>query len=797
MESEEDPAICRASDSCPEAGDPHSTARIARRKHRGAVREILVAFGILSAWALPSIPQTPHNHLPGHDHDHDHDHSHDHDPVPGDMGRVVVTGTRTQRLLVNTPVRTEVILPTDLPSIQAYKLSDAIEYTPGLRVESNCQNCNTTEIRMLGLPQRYLAVLQDGIPNLSGLASIYGIEQIPAHLIGQIEVVKGGGSTLYGPGAVAGVINIVPRTPIRSGYQIDTAWNSMQGRSASFRPSYDFSGAADFVSESGRSGITLHGYHSYVAPVDISGDGFSEISLRDLVLGGTRAWWEPVPDGRLTLDYMASHEFRRGGSMGPGQLEAAPNTVELTEEIKTWRHVGTASWAHAPTLGWDYRFSLSAANTDRASYYGGTGPLGGPSDPDWNPTLPSASEAPLDANGNPIPPYNVDWDPTLGFGQTDNLLLFGDALMNIHMWDPHTVSVGVQYRNETIEDHTSFRDFSDRYENVGVLIQDEWEPSMRWTILGGVRADKHSALNDPVVSPRASALWKPADRWRVRSSVSTGFRAPELFDEDLHISNVGGALQVVRPDPGLREESSITTMLSTEWDIDSHWTVDVNGFATWLKDAFFNDLDELQDEAGIQKRTKVNAGAARIFGGEFNISYRQADTFRFELGYVEQRSHYHSPQHLLGDPTGADPIDNPIFARDFVRTPDRYGVVRLFWNTDWANFFVGGRLTGPMLVPHIINDLNPATHPDAGSYPGQPRLLGNELHTSEWFFTVDTSISRTWQIASQHRLTTTLGCRNLFNAFQGDLDTGKYRDGSYVYGPRFPRTLFATVSLKF
>jgi outer membrane receptor for ferrienterochelin and colicins len=744
---------------------------------------------ILSALACATLAQTPTDPAPM-------------DPTAspadiGDLGRVVVTGTRSERLLTDAPVRTELVLPADLPAIQAYKLSEAMEYTTGLLVENSCQTCNTTEIRMLGLPQRYLAILHDGIPNLTGLAGVYGIEQLPAALIEQVEIVKGGGSTLYGPGAVAGVINVIPRTPTRTGAQFDAAWNSMQGQGRTWRPNRDFLGVADFVAPSGNAAITLHGYHSYVNPVDVIGDGFSEVSLRDLSLGGSRAFWKPTPDSRLTLDYMTAHEFRRGGSMAHGQITAPPNTVELAEQIDSRRHVGTLSWEQDVGADWGYRVSVSASAMDRDSYYGGTGPLGGPSDPDWNPNLPPMSEAPVDADGEPIPPFNVDWSPELGFGRTDDQLVFVDGQLHYRGWDPHTLTVGVQYRNERIRDDASFRLFGARYENVGILLQDEWEPSTRWTLVGGFRVDQHSEVDQPIFSPRASALWKARRDLRFRGSVSTGFRAPELFDEDLHVDNVGGELQVVQLSPDLKQESSLSTLLGMEWDINLDWTLEVNGFQTWIRDTFFNEIDGIQDEPGLLKRTKVNSGSARVYGAEVNLGYRWNNRVRFDLGYVEQRAEFSGSQLLLGDPTGGDPDDNPIFSRRFQRTPERYGVFRMFFTPGASTFFLGGRVTGPMEIPHVMNDLTYAQDPTQGSYPGQPALLGNALKTSPWFLTLDASVSHPWKLGGSRVLTTTLGCRNLLNAFQEDLDRGKYRDASYVYGPRFPRTLFATVSLTF
>jgi outer membrane receptor for ferrienterochelin and colicins len=107
---------------------------------------------------------------------------------------VVVTGTRTVRMLDTVPVRTEIISKDTIAAIGARSLAEAMEFSTGVRVENNCQNCNFSQIRLLGLEGPYTQILVDGQPVISSLAQVYGIEQIPARLIERIEVVKGGGS---------------------------------------------------------------------------------------------------------------------------------------------------------------------------------------------------------------------------------------------------------------------------------------------------------------------------------------------------------------------------------------------------------------------------------------------------------------------------------------------------------------------------------------------------------------------------------------------------------------------------
>lgn len=111
--------------------------------------------------------------------------------------------------------------------IGARTLADAVEYTTGVRVESNCQNCDFSQIRLLWLEGPYTQILMGGQPVGSSLAQVYGIEQIPSRMIDRIEIVKGGGSALYGPESVGGVVNIISREPAKRGGLFESRVNSL------------------------------------------------------------------------------------------------------------------------------------------------------------------------------------------------------------------------------------------------------------------------------------------------------------------------------------------------------------------------------------------------------------------------------------------------------------------------------------------------------------------------------------------------------------------------------------------
>ena len=135
-------------------------------------------------------------------------------PTILEMGAVVITGTGTPEIYEDTPVKTVVIPHRLIEKKHSVNLAEALSFTTGVRVENDCQNCNFSQVRILGLDGKYSQILIDGDPVVSSLAGVYGLEQIPAEMIDQIEVVKGGGSSLYGGGAVAGVINLITRRPV-------------------------------------------------------------------------------------------------------------------------------------------------------------------------------------------------------------------------------------------------------------------------------------------------------------------------------------------------------------------------------------------------------------------------------------------------------------------------------------------------------------------------------------------------------------------------------------------------------
>ena len=143
------------------------------------------------------------------------------------LDQVVVTGTKTFKRKTESPVIVNVIDSRQLESIQACNLAEGLNFQPGVRVETDCQTCNYTQLRMNGLAGGYSQILINGRAIFSPLTSLYGMEQIPVNMIDRIEIVRGGGSSLYGSSAIGGVVNVITKLPNKNGFSFGCDYGSI------------------------------------------------------------------------------------------------------------------------------------------------------------------------------------------------------------------------------------------------------------------------------------------------------------------------------------------------------------------------------------------------------------------------------------------------------------------------------------------------------------------------------------------------------------------------------------------
>lgn len=653
------------------------------------------------------------------------------EPTILEMAAIVVTGTSTPHLLEDMPVRTEVIPRKVIEQKHASNLAEALSFHTGIQVENNCTNCNFSQVRILGMDGQYSQILIDGDPVVSSLAGVYGLEHFPEEMVDQIEIVKGGGSSLYGAGAVAGVINMITRTPMINQVRIKYQNNTTDGKL-----DQHMGAVAETVSGNGHSGAYVFGSFRKRNPYDRNDDGFSELGeLRNESLG-FKWYYQPFTNSELTASFHQIHEERRGGN----KFDLPVHEAEIAEWIEHWRSGGALRWAHRPGALFDYRFFYSFSFENRKSYYGG---LGGDTPQDQ-----------LDA-------LNF-------YGSTENPLQIGGFQAN-YRWDRHFFTAGVQYSHDKLQDKTAAETayYVDTvYKNTGLFLQDELHFGDYGQIVTGIRFDKHSELENWIVSPRLTGKLNLGKGIALRAAVTSGFKPPQTYDEDLHLCGIEGDQRIIRNSLQLKEERSYSVCGGLEYTGNIKQLpvmFSLTGFHTRLDDSFSEQF--ISKQGSIEYWERINSDGAKVKGVEADLGIRPLGMVELRGGITYKKSRYDSP---LED----------FATRNFLRTPDLTGNLRLTWSPrSSVDLYILSNYLGKADVPHEI----------ALADQDEPLLA---LERSDSYIQMD--LGMTWRLPLNHGLNMkiNLGVKNAFDSYQDNLDSGPDRDPAYTYGPTRPRTIF-------
>ena len=650
------------------------------------------------------------------------------------IDNVVVTANKYETKQREVATIVNVISPLIIQSTTSNSMADVLNFQTGLRVEETCSNCGVPQIRINGLEGQYTQILMDSRPIFSSLASVYGLEQLPAGMVDRIEVIRGGGSALFGANAIAGVVNIITKEPTRNFFNVsNTSAFTQQG-------TYDINTNlnASVVSENQKAGIYVFGVQRNRQQYDRDKDGYSDIPTLNSTTVGLRSFFKTSDYSKITAEYHHTTEFRRGG-YGIDSLQ--PHESPLTEQLKHNIDAATMKW-DMYTADSKHFVSVytSFQHIGRDSYFG----------TNYNP----------DAYGK-----STDIVSVTG---AQYRFSYPCGLMNADL------SAGVEYSYNQLRDQILGYDRNtlQRVHLGGGYVQNEWK-NKQWSILVGGRLEQHSLLEKPIFSPRANVRYTPIDPIILRVSYASGYRAPQIYEEDLHVGAVGGEVSLISLDENLRPEYSHSVSGSIDmyqrfgkWDLN----LTLEGFFTQLNDVF-TLVENGHDALGNLLLTRTNASGARVAGLNVEAKVGYGHLLTFQAGYTYNHSRYIQPEQW--SPTIAP-------QRRMFRTPDHYGYFLL--NIEPVKHFhilTNGKVTGNMLVQHF-----------AGYIPEDKEV------TTPVFFEWDVKLCYDIPIYKHYTLEINAGVKNLLDHFQQDLDKGMDRDAGYIYGPATPRTFFAGVNLK-
>jgi outer membrane receptor for ferrienterochelin and colicins len=641
---------------------------------------------------------------------------------------VVVSANRNETNRKEAPTIVNILSPKIFENTNSVCLAQGLNFQPGLRVETNCQNCGFQQVRINGLDGPYSQILIDSRPIFSSLAGVYGIEQIPTNMIERVEVVRGGASALFGSNAIAGTINIITKEPTTNSVILSNTSSLIYGKKTDINTSLN----ASVVSDDYKTGVMIFGSTRQRSPFDYDNDGFTEIGKINVKNIGFRGFYKPGNFSKLTIEYHNLGEFRRGGN----NFDHPPHEADIAEQIEHNINTGGAKY-DIFSKNYKHHFNIysSAQKIDRKSYYG----------------------AQKDPNA-----YGITNDKTFVAGMQYTYSM--DTLLFM----PAEQTMGIEYSiNELKDEMLGYNRIIEQTVNTkSAFLQNEWK-NKKLSILLGCRFDKHNLIKDPILSPRVNFRFNLSEFISLRASYSRGFRAPQAFDEDLHVTAVGGNVALIRLDPNLKTEKSQSYSASADF-YKTFGLVQTNllveGFYTNLDNVFV--LEEIGTDSGGNIMLERRNGSGGIVQG-INVEGKivPIKKIQFQFGITFQKSEYKKNQKWSDN-------ENLAPHKKMFRSPDNYGYLTAnFQAVKNFNISLSGTYTGSMLVQHFAGYVNEDT----------------EKETPD-FYDMNIKLSYDFKINSSTTLQLNTGVQNVFNSYQNDFDKGEFRDAGYIYGPALPRT---------
>lgn len=574
-------------------------------------------------------------------------------PNNSSLGEVVVTGTMKEISRKDSPIPVEVITAKYFQKNPTPNLFEAVGMINGIQPQLNCNVCNTGDIHINGMEGPYTMILIDGMPIVSGLATVYGLSGIPNSIVERVEVVKGPASSLYGSEAMGGVINVITKQPEKASlFSADVMATSWQELNA------DLSTKLKVGKLNSLTGVN---YFNYSNPIDNNNDGFTDVTIQNRVSVFQKLSLVRSEHRVASLAARYVYEDRWGGQMNWNDDWRGSDSI-YGESINTkrWEVIGMYQ---LPIKEKVYtQFSYNWHNQD--SYYG---------------TIPYFAN-------QQVAFAQVYWDKKVG--SSHNLLL------------------GSSYRYTYYDDNTPGTADADSVNPKnqpaitplpGAYIQDEWTLNNQNKVLLGYRYD-YDKNHGSIHSPRIAYKLDPNKNNTLRLSFGTGYRVVNLFTED-H-SALTGARDVVIVNQ-LKPERSYNSNLNYVVSIPSdafYLGFDATVFYSYFTNKIVGDFDSNPNQI-IYDNLNGNA-VSRGVSLNTNLSLNVPLKLNTGITYMDV---YLNEDDKTGKLVKKQQLHAPKWSGNFLLS---YTFIKPLITIDFT-----GKWNGPMRLPVLPNDYRPEYSP--------------------------------------------------------------------------------------
>ncbi len=249
------------------------------------------------------------------------------------LDEVVLQSTRSTRTIRRIPTRLEFIGAEELGekvAMNASNISMVLRESTGIQMQQTSLSSGNSNIRIQGLDGRYTQLLRDGFPLYGGFSSGLSVLQIPPVDLKQFEIIKGSSSTLYGGGAIAGLVNMISKTPEEEPI-LDIMFTQTQALGSTANVFYG--------KRNQKWGTTLFVSGDYQKAYDPEDDGFSNLPQTYSVTFNPKLFYYPSDDTTFWLGLNAGYDDRKGGDVS--KIENGENGIHQYVEENLSKRVNT------------------------------------------------------------------------------------------------------------------------------------------------------------------------------------------------------------------------------------------------------------------------------------------------------------------------------------------------------------------------------------------------------------------------------------------------------------------------
>lgn len=496
-----------------------------------------------------------------------------------EMEEVIVTATRSSRTIEEIPTRIEFLAAEELGEkavMNSTNIAMLLRESTGIQMQQTSANSANQSIRIQGLDGRYTQILKDGFPLFGGFSSGLSIMQIPPLDLKQVEVIKGSTSTLYGGGAIAGLINLVTKTPVEGEPELSIMLNQTSAMGTTANSFY----ARKF----NKTGFSIYASGNRQEPYDPNKDGFSDIpQVRSITLN-SKFFWYPNDSTTLWLGINTFLEDRIGGDILV--INDKPDSLHTFTEQNLSKRFSTQ-------LAFDKTFK----NATQLSFRN------------------SISYFDREIN---IPNYRF---------QGNQLASFSEATYTLEKENTHWISGANLFTDNFKENQLSNPSVRD-YQNitVGGFAQNTWDINPKFAMESGLRTDYNTNYGTFVL-PRISLLFKPNKKLSGRLGGGMGYKLPTIFTEEAEALTFQNILPIDRNT--VKAENSVGGNFDINYKtiIGNKMTFSINQlfFYTQLNKAlvlsqdisngnyFFENADGTIESRGFETNIKLTYGDFKLF----------------------------------------------------------------------------------------------------------------------------------------------------------------------------------------